>query len=183
MICQRLRVPRYIQYNLSFLARKAAEQRWPYATTPQALVRAWEFNFADNGPALMFYPYFDRKKWVILKASEGDCFVLPDEPLIVDGPLKDKRSVVFLPLSPEHCFVAGPFEDWPLAVKYRQLPSGGAMEVSGFLASRANKTVIARVRDDSSELRRVIEETLSTVGPRYARVLEPKYQYWGKLSG
>ena len=181
LICQIFRAPRHISSTLLFLRKMSKDKDWPYPTTPEALVKAWEYNFADEGPALSFYPYFDKKKWLVLEAHGDDSFIQTDEGLLVVGPLKDESSIVFFPLSPRKCFVAGPFEEWLLSVKHERLSPGEATHISGLLAANAHKTVISRTDDDSEVLRNLLGHTLASKEYVHAEVIDPSCKYWGSL--
>jgi hypothetical protein len=185
LISQIFRTPRFILKNINALnrtinARGLHSPSFPLNTLN--LRRTYETLFRAHRVYSNYYRAIARKSFSVAKPHPGEFFLKADEPILLEGALRDPGSTLIFPLSPERCFLAGPLfqqDKWPLRVGPIQLAPGKAHALSLQIAFHARETVIASPLCHSQALSSALASVLANHRYNFISQLEPIKPYWG----
>lgn len=180
LVAQILRTPRFILKNISALSYLVKKNKWDYPQTPARLRAAYETIFSDSGVYTGYHRAIESKSWWIGKTTGAVCLIKSDEPVLLTGPLTRIDSSLVMPLSPTRCFVAGPLlrrDSPPLRVGEVDLTDAHVRGLNRAFARNARRSVIARIADDSPEMRSTLSEVLCLHPDNLRQWTVPPY--WG----
>jgi hypothetical protein len=109
-------------------------------------------------------PFIVLRDWIILRPAPGEFFIKSDVPVIIRGALVNDEAMIVYPLAPDRCFLATVLNGFPptqLQGEYQLKPQETEYYLH-LVASCADLEVICHPDNVSSNLERLLQETLGT---------------------
>jgi hypothetical protein len=101
------------------------------------------------------YGQIYNRDWSVLRTAPGECFLKPDNPVVILRSVDGQPAAFFYPLSPTKCFMASylPRKQKPiLRVKATKLTETETIRLSLAMAAHASASVMTAIDCNSKKL-------------------------------
>jgi hypothetical protein len=179
IVVQWLRNPRLMK-TISSGARALLKKKGvSYPAHPAQMRMAYETIFTQHRLYESVYKNLESRPWIVLSAPAGHNFLLGDSHVSASGAILGRNTMILVPLSPTHCFLAHHSDkklDWPL--RYRAIEtSKGALDEFNSLIAETSSRAISRA-DQAESIAPLIGEHLEE---KVDIFLNNQNSWWGKL--
>jgi hypothetical protein len=183
LAAQMFRTPWCLVQSLAGLRDIIAMRDISYPTDLASLRRAHETMFTNPDVFTMVYRLVVSRRWEIWKAPAESQFVRSDHPVVTST--NGTLTIVFYPLSPDRCFVAGPAlaeEPAEIVPELRAVTDAQRADVNRLMATFARKSVIASPQTNDMALRGELEPVLGQRWLALSRAKRFLPEHWGDLA-
>jgi hypothetical protein len=115
-----------------------------YPEHPGQMKQVYETLFSNHRLYEKIYRNIDRRPWLVLSAPAEYGFLLGDAHIALSGAILEKKTMVVVPLSPDHCFLAyrlGEKLDWPLRYRQVEFNREGLDEINSIIAESSSRVI------------------------------------------
>ena len=180
---QCFRTPGFILSHLPRVGGFISEQGIDFPTDTGSLRRAYETLFSNNRVFAEMYRRLVSRRWEMWSVTSNIGFVRADEPVLTTSAVGDNWRLIY-PMSPTHCFVAGPAgAETPRHVvpHLRVLNEQEESQLNLELAASSRRSVIAKPQANDLDLRALLAHGMR----RRARSSQDSgastHEFWGGI--
>ena len=162
LIVQIMRTPRLMKRMAEGLKKWLQQTQFIYPSTSAALGRAYDSIFENNKLYARYHRLLTGRRWTVLKAAPGKCFLKGDNPVVILGRAPRTWRLLY-PLTPERCLLVGPERDnKPDKIIFgRSVITKGENDVVNVaICEHAELSVIGFPDGNSAELEQLIQKHL-----------------------
>jgi hypothetical protein len=184
LVVQLLRTPSYIARSFPRLRRLIIDRQIEYPKDVVGLRNAYETLFTNDEVFASFYRVIVGRRWRFWVPPAGFEFIRSDDPVLIEGSIKQHTWRLVYPMTPFRCFVAGPEkrETQPTVVPLSEtLSHDETRSVNVRIAGAARRSVVARISANDSALRALLEPSLGISWMKREVLEEAFKEYWGSL--
>jgi hypothetical protein len=178
------RTPSFILRHLQQLKEFIENNGINFPPNVANLRRAYECLFEDNRIFDGFYRVITAYQWEIWRLPPEVQFFRSDDPVVICGSSKRGTWRLIYPMTPSHCFVAGPDKVGkhndiiPMNRNIDEIQLGTVNEL---IAQHARKSVIAKPTTDDSQLLILLDKALCETSSPSGWQTKLFPEFWGSL--